>query len=93
MRTVTCACGVVIPYRHVPDYYRLTPNAAEIRRQPALGVAGLPAQAVHGYGRGGDPPGPDDHPVSAPARLGRARLRYSAALSTHRLPGICLSAL
>lgn len=37
MRTVTCACGAVIPSRHVPDYYRLTPNAAEIRRQRGWG--------------------------------------------------------
>ena len=37
MRAVTCACGAVTPYRHVPDYYRLTPNAAEIRRSRRWG--------------------------------------------------------
>ena len=42
MRTVTCACGAVIPYRHVPDYYRLTPNAAEIRRQRHWGWQASP---------------------------------------------------
>ena len=37
-RTITCACGVVIPYRNIPDYYRLTPQHAEIRAKERIGV-------------------------------------------------------
>ena len=38
MLTVKCGCGAVVPYRYVPDYYRLTPNAVKIRRDLGWGV-------------------------------------------------------
>jgi len=38
MRKITCQCGTVIPYRHVYDCYRLTPQHREIREQNRLGV-------------------------------------------------------
>ena len=37
MRTLTCQCGLVIPYRNVPERYRLTPDAEAIRAREKLG--------------------------------------------------------
>ncbi len=38
MKTVTCPCGVVIPFRNVYDHYRLTPRHRELRAQHGIGV-------------------------------------------------------
>ena len=38
MRPSHCPCGAIIPYRHVYDYYRLTPQHKEVREQNRLGV-------------------------------------------------------
>lgn len=91
MRTVTCACGAVIPSRHVPDYYRLTPNAAEIRRQRRWGRKFSRLKQFMDRAEAATRQGQTIIQFRPPPR--RARLRYYAALSTHRLPGICLSAL
>ena len=37
MQTLTCQCGLVIPYRNVLEHYRLTPNAEAIRAREHLG--------------------------------------------------------
>ncbi len=38
MRPLHCPCGAVIPYRHVYDYYRLTPQHKAVREKNRLGV-------------------------------------------------------
>ncbi len=38
MKTLTCTCGHIIPYRNVPEHYRLTTDAAAIRATYRLGV-------------------------------------------------------
>ncbi len=38
MRTVTCSCGAVIPYRNLYEHYRLMPDAAEIRKRRHMGT-------------------------------------------------------
>ena len=37
-RKVSCACCAEIPFRNITDYYRLTPQYAEIRRERRFGI-------------------------------------------------------
>ena len=39
MRKITCQCRAVIPYRHVYDCYRLTPQHREVREKNRLGFS------------------------------------------------------